>query len=170
MTIICPNKNRSLFHCDFIQFCNHITCFSGAQEKWMLMLEKLIMKLLNNPSAGSAKLKIIIKKTKETVVCPNTSGQNCCSLIVFTSQFDSLSLSLCLWWSLWQTLSALVKLMKECWYQNPSARLTALRIKKTLDKIHLSLEKGKESWEQLLRQQPGVRGGGRFRRRASQLL
>ncbi|XP_038129451.1 activin receptor type-1 [Cyprinodon tularosa] len=43
------------------------------------------------------------------------------------------------------TLSALVKLMKECWYQNPSARLTALRIKKTLDKIHSSLEKGKES-------------------------
>lgn len=42
-----------------------------------------------------------------------------------------------------QTLSALVKLMKECWYQNPSARLTALRIKKTLDKIHSSLEKGK---------------------------
>ncbi|XP_013865232.1 activin receptor type-1 [Austrofundulus limnaeus] len=42
-------------------------------------------------------------------------------------------------------LSALVKLMKECWYQNPSARLTALRIKKTLDKIHSSLEKGKES-------------------------
>ncbi|KAM9354770.1 activin receptor type-1 [Pholidichthys leucotaenia] len=43
------------------------------------------------------------------------------------------------------TLSALVKLMKECWYQNPSARLTALRVKKTLDKIHSSLEKGKES-------------------------
>ncbi|XP_034015926.1 activin receptor type-1 [Thalassophryne amazonica] len=43
------------------------------------------------------------------------------------------------------TLSALVKLMKECWYQNPSARLTALRIKKTLDKIYSSLEKGKES-------------------------
>ncbi|KAL2096983.1 hypothetical protein ACEWY4_006190 [Coilia grayii] len=41
------------------------------------------------------------------------------------------------------TLSALVKLMKECWYQNPSARLTALRIKKTLDKIYSSLEKGK---------------------------
>ncbi|XP_053484298.1 activin receptor type-1 isoform X1 [Ictalurus furcatus] len=41
------------------------------------------------------------------------------------------------------TLSALVKLMKECWYQNPSARLTALRIKKTLDKILSSLEKGK---------------------------
>lgn len=49
--------------------------------------------------------------------------------------------------------------MKECWYQNPSARLTALRIKKTLDKIHSTLEKGKAdcwtllswaglSWEQ----------------------
>uniref|UniRef100_A0A8V5GYL6 Serine/threonine-protein kinase receptor n=1 Tax=Melopsittacus undulatus TaxID=13146 RepID=A0A8V5GYL6_MELUD len=28
-------------------------------------------------------------------------------------------------------LSALAKIMKECWYQSPSARLTALRIKKT---------------------------------------
>ncbi|XP_051942719.1 activin receptor type-1 [Hippocampus zosterae] len=43
------------------------------------------------------------------------------------------------------TLSALVKLMKECWYQNPSARLTALRIKKTLDKIHSCLDKVKDS-------------------------
>ncbi|XP_077587160.1 activin receptor type-1 [Stigmatopora nigra] len=43
------------------------------------------------------------------------------------------------------TLSALVKLMKECWYQNPSARLTALRVKKTLDKIHGSLDKAKDS-------------------------
>ncbi|XP_077417233.1 activin receptor type-1 isoform X2 [Vanacampus margaritifer] len=42
-------------------------------------------------------------------------------------------------------LSALVKLMKECWYQNPSARLTALRIKKTLDKIHSCLDKVKDS-------------------------
>lgn len=49
--------------------------------------------------------------------------------------------------------------MKECWYQNPSARLTALRIKKTLDKIHSSLEKGKESWEgeEPQRQLPDVR-------------
>ncbi|XP_077394165.1 activin receptor type-1 [Festucalex cinctus] len=43
------------------------------------------------------------------------------------------------------TLSALVKLMKECWYQNPSARLTALRVKKTLDKIHSGLDKVKDS-------------------------
>ena len=56
-----------------------------------------------------------------------------------------LSLSLSVSLSLSQTLSALVKLMKECWYQNPSARLTALRIKKTLDKIHGSLEKSKDS-------------------------
>ncbi|XP_037540093.1 serine/threonine-protein kinase receptor R3 [Nematolebias whitei] len=32
-------------------------------------------------------------------------------------------------------LSTLVKLMKECWYQNPTARLTALRVKKTLSKL-----------------------------------
>uniref|UniRef100_A0A672SJK9 receptor protein serine/threonine kinase n=1 Tax=Sinocyclocheilus grahami TaxID=75366 RepID=A0A672SJK9_SINGR len=39
------------------------------------------------------------------------------------------------------TLTSIVKLMKECWYQNPSARLTALRIKKTLTKIDNSLDK-----------------------------
>lgn len=32
-------------------------------------------------------------------------------------------------------LAALARVMKECWYQNPSARLTGLRIKKTLAKI-----------------------------------
>ncbi|XP_026743755.1 TGF-beta receptor type-1-like isoform X3 [Trichoplusia ni] len=43
-------------------------------------------------------------------------------------------------------LSAISKVMKECWYQNPAARLTALRIKKTLanigapDYIKLSVE------------------------------
>lgn len=40
-----------------------------------------------------------------------------------------------------QTLTSMAKLMKECWYQNPSARLTALRIKKTLTKIDNSLDK-----------------------------
>ncbi|XP_048341101.1 activin receptor type-1 [Sphaerodactylus townsendi] len=39
------------------------------------------------------------------------------------------------------TLTSLAKLMKECWYHNPSARLTALRIKKTLTKIDNSLDK-----------------------------
>ncbi|XP_061081927.1 activin receptor type-1-like isoform X1 [Conger conger] len=39
------------------------------------------------------------------------------------------------------TLTSISKLMKECWYQNPSARLTALRIKKTLTKIDNSLDK-----------------------------
>lgn len=52
------------------------------------------------------------------------------------------------WFSLllffiFQTLTSIVKLMKECWYQNPSARLTALRIKKTLTKIGNSLDKVK---------------------------
>ncbi|XP_061592133.1 serine/threonine-protein kinase receptor R3 [Cololabis saira] len=32
-------------------------------------------------------------------------------------------------------LSAIVKIMKECWYQNPTARLTALRVRKTLSKL-----------------------------------
>ncbi|XP_077184724.1 activin receptor type-1-like isoform X2 [Paroedura picta] len=42
------------------------------------------------------------------------------------------------------TLSALAKIMKECWYQSPSARLTALRIKKTLKKISDSFHKPKQ--------------------------
>lgn len=32
-------------------------------------------------------------------------------------------------------LSAIVKIMKECWYQSPQARLTALRVRKTLSKL-----------------------------------
>ncbi|XP_058717084.1 serine/threonine-protein kinase receptor R3 isoform X1 [Poecile atricapillus] len=40
-------------------------------------------------------------------------------------------------------LSALAKIMKECWYQSPTARLTALRIKKTLKKLNNSAEKPK---------------------------
>ncbi|XP_061630578.1 serine/threonine-protein kinase receptor R3 isoform X3 [Phyllopteryx taeniolatus] len=32
-------------------------------------------------------------------------------------------------------MSSIVKIMKECWYQNPPARLTALRVKKTLSKL-----------------------------------
>ncbi|XP_034784701.2 activin receptor type-1-like [Acipenser ruthenus] len=46
-------------------------------------------------------------------------------------------------WSSDPALSVLAKLMKECWYQNPSARLTALPIRKTLTKIQSSLDKGK---------------------------
>ncbi|XP_028438272.1 serine/threonine-protein kinase receptor R3 isoform X1 [Perca flavescens] len=32
-------------------------------------------------------------------------------------------------------LSAIAKIMKECWYQSPPARLTALRVRKTLSKL-----------------------------------
>ncbi|XP_072930753.1 TGF-beta receptor type-1 [Epargyreus clarus] len=38
-------------------------------------------------------------------------------------------------WHSDQVLSAISKVMKECWYQKPAARLTALRIKKTLANI-----------------------------------
>lgn len=34
-----------------------------------------------------------------------------------------------------QILSAIAKIMKECWFQSPSARLTALRVRKTLAKL-----------------------------------
>ncbi|XP_005478137.1 serine/threonine-protein kinase receptor R3 isoform X2 [Oreochromis niloticus] len=46
-------------------------------------------------------------------------------------------------------LSAIVKIMKECWYQNPTARLTALRIRKTLSKLDhddFSIEKLKQDF------------------------
>ncbi|XP_061471203.1 serine/threonine-protein kinase receptor R3 [Rhineura floridana] len=42
------------------------------------------------------------------------------------------------------TLSALAKIMKECWFQSPTARLTALRIKKTLKKLSNSFNKPKQ--------------------------
>ncbi|XP_070790958.1 activin receptor type-1-like [Pituophis catenifer annectens] len=42
-------------------------------------------------------------------------------------------------------LSSLAKIMKECWFQSPSARLTALRIKKTLKKLSTSFHKPKYS-------------------------
>ncbi|XP_065076811.1 TGF-beta receptor type-1 isoform X4 [Ochlerotatus camptorhynchus] len=38
-------------------------------------------------------------------------------------------------WIASDTLHSISKVMKECWYQNPAARLTALRIKKTLANI-----------------------------------
>ncbi|KAK1341150.1 hypothetical protein QTO34_017552 [Cnephaeus nilssonii] len=40
-------------------------------------------------------------------------------------------------------LSGVVQMIRECWYPNPSARLTALRIKKTLQKLSNSFEKPK---------------------------
>ncbi|XP_052746773.1 TGF-beta receptor type-1 isoform X2 [Bicyclus anynana] len=40
-------------------------------------------------------------------------------------------------WQAQPALAALAKLMKECWYENPAARLTALRIKKTLANVPL---------------------------------
>ncbi|XP_075708353.1 activin receptor type-1-like [Rhinoderma darwinii] len=47
-------------------------------------------------------------------------------------------------WSSDKILSALMKIMRECWYQSPSARLTALRIKKTLNNLKNSLEQRKQ--------------------------
>lgn len=47
-----------------------------------------------------------------------------------------------------QILTAIVKIMKECWYQSPQARLTALRVRKTLSKFDhdsdFSIEKLKQ--------------------------
>lgn len=38
-------------------------------------------------------------------------------------------------WHASDVLHGVAKVMKECWYQHPAARLTALRIKKTLANI-----------------------------------
>jgi len=37
--------------------------------------------------------------------------------------------------SVLQALRVMAKMMKECWYSNAAARLTALRIKKTLSSL-----------------------------------
>lgn len=34
-----------------------------------------------------------------------------------------------------QDLRVMGKLMRECWYANPAARLTALRVKKTVSQL-----------------------------------
>ncbi|KAM5180944.1 activin receptor type-1-like [Mantella aurantiaca] len=47
-------------------------------------------------------------------------------------------------WCLDKVLSGLTKIMRECWYPSPSARLTALRIKKTLNNLKNSLEQRKQ--------------------------
>ncbi|MGH0187379.1 UNVERIFIED_CONTAM: hypothetical protein FKN15_025034 [Acipenser sinensis] len=41
------------------------------------------------------------------------------------------------WWQSYEALKVMGKIMRECWYSNGAARLTALRIKKTLS--HLSV-------------------------------
>ncbi|XP_031753001.1 serine/threonine-protein kinase receptor R3 isoform X2 [Xenopus tropicalis] len=47
-------------------------------------------------------------------------------------------------WSSDNILSAMTKIMRECWFSSPSARLTALRIKKTLNKLRSSLDQIKQ--------------------------
>jgi hypothetical protein len=39
-------------------------------------------------------------------------------------------------------MTSVLKVLKECWYSNPAARLTGLRIKKTLQKIRQVHSKG----------------------------
>ncbi|XP_064408441.1 activin receptor type-1B isoform X2 [Latimeria chalumnae] len=39
------------------------------------------------------------------------------------------------WWQTYEALRVMGKIMRECWYSNGAARLTALRIKKTLSQL-----------------------------------
>lgn len=39
----------------------------------------------------------------------------------------------------------MAKLMRDCWHHNPNVRLTALRIKKTLDKLEKSTHPNMEN-------------------------
>ncbi|TSP79503.1 Activin receptor type-1B [Bagarius yarrelli] len=41
------------------------------------------------------------------------------------------------WWQSYEALRVMGKIMRECWYANGAARLTALRIKKTLSQLSL---------------------------------
>ena len=41
-----------------------------------------------------------------------------------------------------QVMTSMAKVMRECWYANPAARLTTLRIKKTLQRIRETHAKG----------------------------
>ncbi|XP_065275803.1 activin receptor type-1B isoform X7 [Emys orbicularis] len=41
------------------------------------------------------------------------------------------------WWQSYEALRVMGKMMRECWYANGAARLTALRIKKTLSQLSI---------------------------------
>lgn len=41
-------------------------------------------------------------------------------------------------WQSSETLYGMSKIMKDCWYPNPAARLTALRIKKSLSSMSVT--------------------------------
>lgn len=43
----------------------------------------------------------------------------------------------CLLMCVFQSLRVMGKIMRECWYANGAARLTALRIKKTLSQLSI---------------------------------
>lgn len=49
-----------------------------------------------------------------------------------------------------QALNTMSKVMKECWYHNAAARLTALRIKKTLANLGASEDIKPPQWSQTL--------------------
>lgn len=57
----------------------------------------------------------------------------------YTCSLHALQLTLCC--GALQVLHQVSRVMKECWYQNPSARVTMLRVKKTLAKIMASQDK-----------------------------
>lgn len=53
-----------------------------------------------------------------------TVQTSCCNLVILTFVVSPL-----------QALRVMAKIMRECWYANSAARLTALRIKKTLSQL-----------------------------------
>lgn len=55
------------------------------------------------------------------------------------AKWDSVSLM-----TLCQALRVMGKLMRECWYANPPARLTALRVKKTVSQLSVATKEVKE--------------------------
>lgn len=69
--------------------------------------------------------------------------------------YCKLLILICFFSWLFQALRVMGKIMRECWYANGAARLTALRIKKTLSQLSIQEDikvwaKSAEQWERSL--------------------
>ena len=66
-----------------------------------------------------------------------------------------------------QILSSIAKVMKECWFQSPPARLTALRVRKTLSKLDQDTDQSIDKLKQDVwaTRRPANNPQGRYRSR-----
>ena len=92
----------------------------------------------SDPAWEDMKTAVCDKKIRPT--CPNRWHASEVSFSKFLLDMNSFSFVL-------QQLKSMSKVMKECWYDNPGARLTALRIKKTL--AALEAKEISTSWSEI---------------------